>query len=150
MKEFKFKKIDAFATEKSDGNPAGYIWLNSHSDINEKEMIQIAKELKGLVNEVGYVLRIAEDSFDLKYYSSEREVDFCGHATIAIMYDLIKNDPRLLQLNLLQIKTNRGELKVENRIEKEDAVFIVSPEPIEKEGVTDVNNLAEKLKINTS
>ena len=33
MKEFRFKKIDAFATEKSDGNPAGYIWLNSHSDL---------------------------------------------------------------------------------------------------------------------
>ena len=150
MKEFKFKKIDAFATERSNGNPAGYIWLNAQSDINEKEMLQIAKELKGLVNEVGYVLRIAEDSFVLKYYSSEREVDFCGHATIAIMYDLIKNDPRLLQLTLLQIKTNRGELKVENRIEKEDAVFIMSPEPIEKESVSDVHNLAEKLKISTS
>lgn len=150
MKEFKFKKIDAFATEKSDGNPAGYIWLNSQSDINKKEMLQIAKELKGLVNEVGYVFRISEDSFELKYYSSEREVDFCGHATIAIMYDLIKNDPRLLQLNLLQIKTNRGELKVENRIKKEDAVFIMSPEPIEKESVPDVHNLADKLKINTS
>ena len=46
MKKFKFKKIDAFATEKSDGNPAGYIWLNSHSDIDDKEMLQIAKELK--------------------------------------------------------------------------------------------------------
>ena len=104
MKEFRFKKIDAFATEKSDGNPAGYIWLNSHSGIDEKEMLQIAKELKGLVNEVGYVLRTAEDSFEFKYYSSEREVDFCGHATIAIMYDLIKNNPELMQLDLLKIK----------------------------------------------
>ncbi len=148
MKEFKFKKIDAFATEKSDGNPAGYIWLNSHSDINEKEMLQIAKELKGLVNEVGYVLRTAEDSFEFKYYSSEREVDFCGHATIAIMYDLIKNNPELMQLDLLKIKNNKGELKVENRIEKEDAVFIMSPEPVDKINVPDDHDLAEKLKIN--
>jgi len=149
MKEFKFKKIDAFATERSGGNPAGYIWLNSQSDISEKEMLQIAKELKGFVNEVGYVFRTSEDRFDLKYFSSEREVDFCGHATIAIMYDLIKNDTTLLQLDLLQIHTNRGELSVENRIEKEDAVFIMSPEPVEKERVPDVQNLADKLKIKT-
>ena len=51
-------------------------------------MLQIAKELKGFVKEVGYVFGTSEGSFDLKYFSSEREVDFCGHATIAIMYDL--------------------------------------------------------------
>ena len=27
MKEFIFKKIDAFATTKSDGNPAGYMCI---------------------------------------------------------------------------------------------------------------------------
>lgn len=30
MKEFQFKKIDAFATNDSEGNPAGYIWLVHH------------------------------------------------------------------------------------------------------------------------
>jgi PhzF family phenazine biosynthesis protein len=147
MKQFKFKKIDAFATEKSGGNPAGYILLNSQSDINEQEMLQIAKELKGFVNEVGYVFKTSENSFDLRYFSAEREVDFCGHATIAIMYDLIKNDSELQEFDLLQIKTNRGVLTVENRIEKEDAVFIMSPEPVYKEITPDLQILAGKLKI---
>jgi len=44
-------------------------------------MQAIARELKGFVNEVGYLCRLDKDLFDLKYYSSEREVDFCGHAT---------------------------------------------------------------------
>ena len=57
MKIFEFKKIDAFATKNSDGNPAGYIRLNSQGEINEIEMIKLAKELKGYVNEVGFLFQ---------------------------------------------------------------------------------------------
>ena len=42
----------SFATCKSDGNPAGYIRLNSFDDINDEDMLKIASELKGFVSEV--------------------------------------------------------------------------------------------------
>jgi PhzF family phenazine biosynthesis protein len=148
MKEFTFKKIDAFATKNSDGNPAGYIWLNLQSDISATEMQLIARELKGFVSEVGYINQLSDHLFNLKYYSSEREVDFCGHATVAIMYDLIKNNAELQKLDILQIKTNRGILNVENRIKNEDAVFIMSPEPVEKETLPNTRDIADNLKIN--
>ncbi|HOV15447.1 MAG TPA: PhzF family phenazine biosynthesis isomerase, partial [Spirochaetota bacterium] len=64
-----------------------------------------------------------------------------------IMYDLIKNNNNLLQLDSLEIKTNRGELIVENRIKSEDAVFILSPKPIEKKISIDINEISLKLKI---
>jgi len=147
VKIFKFKKIDAFATINSKGNPAGYIKLESKDEISAIEMLQIAKELKGFVNEVGYIYKINSNEFDLKYYSSEREVDFCGHATIAIMYDLIKNDTNLLNSNLLTIRTNKGNLTVENRLAKEDAVFIMSPVPEEKDNVPTINTIAASLNI---
>jgi PhzF family phenazine biosynthesis protein len=147
MKKFHFKKIDAFATQKSGGNPAGYIWLDSKADISTAEMQRIAQELKGFVNEVGYICKTGENKFDLKYYSSEREVDFCGHATIAIMYDLIKNNDNLRQFNLLKIQTNRGELEVENRIEHENAVFIMSPIPEVKKEIPDIGKISAGLKI---
>jgi predicted PhzF superfamily epimerase YddE/YHI9 len=47
------KKIDAFATINSGGNPAGYVLLNSADDISVDEMQHMARELKGFVNEVG-------------------------------------------------------------------------------------------------
>jgi PhzF family phenazine biosynthesis protein len=147
MKTFKFKKIDAFATTYSKGNPAGYIKLESKDEITPNEMLQIAKELKGFVNEVGYLCKINRNEFDFKYYSSEREVDFCGHATIAIMYDLIKNDPDLFKTNLLTIRTNKGNLNVENRLAKEDAVFIMSPAPEENDNIPTINALADSLNI---
>jgi len=148
MKEFKFKKIDAFATVKSGGNPAGYISLDSENDITTAEMLQIAKELKGFVNEVGYIRKTSINEFELKFYSSEREVDFCGHATIAIMYDLLKNDNTLQQFESLLIKTNRGILKVENRIKDENAVFIFSPEPYENLIVPKTGDISVNLKVN--
>jgi PhzF family phenazine biosynthesis protein len=129
MKEFAFKKIDAFATEKSAGNPAAAVYLNAEHDISVREMQRIAKELKGFVSEVGYVRQLDQDTFDLRYHSSEREVDFCGHATIAIMYDLLKTSPELLEKQALNIVTSKGKLIVENRIAQEDAVYISAPSP---------------------
>jgi len=149
MKEFKFKKIDAFATTKSNGNPAGYITVDSKDSISPDEMQQVAKELQGFVNEVGYIYKVDCSEFELKYYSAEKEVDFCGHATIAIMYDLIKSYEELMSSNLLTIKTNMGTLPVENRVVSEDAVFIMSPPPIEQKNTLTAKNLATALKINT-
>jgi len=147
MKKFKFKKIDAFATQKSDGNPAGMVYLDSLEDITTDEMLRIAKELKGFVSEVGYARRIDESTFDLKYYSSEREVDFCGHATIAIMYDLIKNSDNLINKKQINIITCKGNLIVENRISNEDAVFITAPVPVFSPNEVNIESIAKALRI---
>jgi len=148
MKKFKFKKIDAFATEKSDGNPAGMVCLDSFDDIAPDEMLRIAKELKGFVSEVGYVCQTDVNTFVLKYYSAEKEVDFCGHATIAIMYDLIKNSSELINKKQLTIIINKGNLVVENRIPNEDAVFIAAPKPVFSANIIDPANIAQALRIN--
>lgn len=146
MKKFVFKKIDAFATKESEGNPAAAIYLNLEHEISVQEMQRIATELKGFVNEVGYVRQLDKNTFDLKYYSSEREVDFCGHATIAIMYDLLKNDEELMKEQLLNIVTGKGKLAVENRIAEEDAVFISAPSPsFSSEEITE-EHLAKALR----
>jgi PhzF family phenazine biosynthesis protein len=147
MKKFRFKKIDAFATSASSGNPAGYIWLSSSLDISKDEMQQIAIELKGFVNEVGFVSQTSIDNFYLRFYSSEREVDFCGHATIAIMYDLVSNSKELQRFECLHIVTNRGKLVVENRVATEDSVFIMSPEPFEKQKIPNIQEIADNLRI---
>ena len=150
MKKFKFKKINAFATEKSDGNPAGMVYLDDSDDISADEMLRVAKDLKGFVSEVGYVRQIDKKTFDLKYYSSEREVDFCGHATIAIMYDLIKNSNELIKTKQINIITQKGELEVENRINQENAVFISAPQPTFSAKKINQDSIENSLKIDTN
>jgi len=148
MCKYRFKKIDAFASGRSAGNPAGAVYLDSLNEITPEEMQQVARELKGFVSEVGYVWRIDRTTFGLKYYSSEREVEFCGHATIAIMYDLVKNDQDLLKSDLIHIVTNKGKLAVENRIKSDDAVFITAPAPVFSSSEIARDQVAAALRIN--
>lgn len=147
MKRFLFKKIDAFATDRSAGNPAGAVFLRDGEEITPGEMQRIARELKGFVSEVGYVKSRTDGSFDLRYYSSEREVDFCGHATVAIMYDLVRNSEALNHTPLITIRTNKGELLVENRVRTDDAVFISAPAPVFSERIPQAHEIARSLGI---
>lgn len=149
MKKFKFKKIDAFATAKSEGNPAGAVYLTAQHDISVDEMQRIARELKGFVSEVGYACQIDETIVALKFYSSEREVEFCGHATIAIMYDLLKNNDTLMKKDHVTIVTNKGALTVDNYIKENDAVFITAPEPVFASSHIAKDHIAAALKIDS-
>jgi PhzF family phenazine biosynthesis protein len=92
MKRLRFKKIDAFASKYSSGNPAAVVYLDKLEELSEEEKLQIARELKGFVSEVGYVCPGTETDYELCYFSSEREVAFCGHATIAILNDIVANN----------------------------------------------------------
>ena len=128
MKSYPFKKIDAFTSGTSAGNPAGCVYLSKTGDISEEEMQLIARELKGYVNEVVYLFP-EKDGIFLKYYSSECEVDFCGHGTIAVMYDYIGTHSALLDRNMVKIRVKDEHLDVLNRLTDEGSVYITSPEP---------------------
>lgn len=145
MKSFSFKKLDAFAVGSSGGNPAGMISVASFADISPAEMQRIARELRGLVNEVGFVCRTGPDRLALRYYSAEREVLFCGHATIAILYDLMAGNDDLRQLPAVRFDTANCSLVAENKIEEEQAVFISSPAPIISNRVPDTAGIAAAL-----
>lgn len=147
MKNFKFKKIDAFTNGDSSGNPAAAIYLESSQDMSENEMQVLASQLKGFVNEVAYVVR--EDDVYLRYYSSECEVDFCGHATIAVMHDLIKNDKELLAKDIIKLRVKNEYLDVFNDILQNDSVYITAPKPEYNNMNLEVENISKALKINS-
>ncbi len=68
MKRLRFKKIDAFASKYSSGNPAAVVYLDKLEELSEEEKLQIAKELKGFVSEVGYVCPGTETDSAFGYY----------------------------------------------------------------------------------
>lgn len=129
MRTLRFKKIDAFASKKSSGNPAAVIYLDSPDDLSSSEMLQVAKELKGFVSEVGYVSPGTDTDYQLRYFSAEREVAFCGHATIAIMNDIVANDESMQAKPRLSIATQNDRLTVENHYKKDKCVYISAPAP---------------------
>ncbi len=149
MSCFRFKKIDAFTGGLSSGNPAACVYLEDISDITPAQMQQIARELKGYVNEVVYVFT-DKDSYLLKYYSSECEVYFCGHGTIAAMYDLIINEPLLIMQEKIRIKVKQEYLDVINDIPKNDCVYISAPQPAYQKTALSIGDVSEALEMSPS
>jgi len=142
---YKYKKVDAFTASGSLGNPAACLYLEPSQALSDRAMLEIARQHKGFVSEVVY-LRQGDSAIHLTYYSSECEVDFCGHGTIACLYGLIKDSPDLLAQSIIKVQTNRkGALNVYNRIPDQDAVFITAPEPEHIGTRLGTAEIAEKL-----
>ena len=126
---YTYLKTDAFTAGQSLGNPAACLYLDEGQRLEDAEMLQIAKQHKGFVSEVIYCAR-GNNRLHLTYYSSECEVDFCGHGTIACMHGLIKATTALLSKSEIVIETHKkGPLTVYNRLADLDAVFITAPAP---------------------
>jgi PhzF family phenazine biosynthesis protein len=141
-RSFRYQKTHAFTSANSAGNPAACIYLQDNEYISEQEMQQIAREHRGFVSEVVYCTP-DKDGFTLKYYSSECEVEFCGHGTIACMYQWIKENA--ITASTIHAHTNKGDIMVMNRMEEADAVFISAPPPIDCAQDIAPQKLAAKL-----
>jgi len=146
MKRLRFKKIDVFVFNRSSGNPAGCVYLDSPSTISSDQMQQIAREMSGCVSEVVFVYR-EDDITTLRFFSSEREMPFCGHCTIAVMYDLIKNDLSLLRNPILRIRISDREILVRNEIAGSDSVYISAPQPVTVKTDLGADAVAAALRI---
>ncbi len=131
MKQYRYIKSNAFTSAESLGNPAACIFIGQE-ELTPEQMQAIAAEHKGFVMEVVFCGQSEVADCKLTYYSSEREVDFCGHGTIATMYTMVKETPELMAKPVITAETNRkGIIEVFNAINEEDAVYITALDPIE-------------------
>ena len=127
---YPYQKIDAFTSGASLGNPAACLYLAEGQRLSDGDMLAIAAQHKGFVSEVVYCAEEGQEIL-LTYYSSECEVEFCGHGTIACLYGLIRSRPDLVGRKEFPIRTRRkGPLMVYNKILEQDAVFIAAPAPV--------------------
>lgn len=78
--------IKAFTKDKTQGNPAGVV-LDANG-LSDAQMQKIATQLG--FSESAFVQVSDEANFRVRFFSVSQEVDFCGHATIATFYALLK------------------------------------------------------------
>jgi PhzF family phenazine biosynthesis protein len=112
----------AFSDDPSGGNPAG-VWIG--------DALPGAATMEAIARDVGY----SETAFvaprhgsarDIRYYSPEAEVPFCGHATIATGVVLGAHDGD----GVYRLATSVGEVPVEVRTDngrREAALTSVAP-----------------------
>jgi len=148
MKAYNYRKVDAFTSGISLGNPAACIYLDEGQTLTDAEMLEIGKQHKDFVSEVVFCGKKDNSSFDLTYFSSECEVPFCGHGTIACMYSLIESSPELRMTREIAINTRqKGKLTIFNRIPEQNAVFISAPESLYHVTPVSAGEIAKNLEI---
>src|SRR5918997_6653876 len=72
-------RYTAFSDDPGGGNPAGVV-LDA-AGLDEQRMLAIAAELG--YSESAFLRSSDNGTADIRYFSPEAEVPFCGHATIA-------------------------------------------------------------------
>jgi PhzF family phenazine biosynthesis protein len=93
--------VKAFSVDPTQGNPAGVILNADH--LNENQMLSIASKIG--FSESAFVSKSDKADFKLRFFTPKKEVDLCGHATIATFSVLNK-------LGLLKSQTSSQETKV--------------------------------------
>jgi len=111
-------QVDAFTKDLFSGNPAAVCLLSDW--LSDELMLSIAFENN--LSETAF-LNLSEDPIGIRWFSPKREVDLCGHATLAsarILFDLtqFKNTEKIV------FKSKRGLLMAKK---EDDLIFLDFP-----------------------
>src|SRR3954453_8131035 len=82
-------RYSAFTDTPAGGNPAGVV-LDAR-DMADTRMLELAAEI-GYSETAFLTPRAGRGEYDVRYFSAEAEVPFCGHATIATAVALAERD----------------------------------------------------------
>ncbi|WP_436931031.1 PhzF family phenazine biosynthesis protein [Halosimplex halobium] len=134
--------VDAFTTEPMAGNPAGVV--PEADDLADDQMEAIASELGA--SETAFVLPSAEADRRLRYFTPEREVDLCGHATVAAFASLAERGE--VADGEHTVETEVGTLDVE--VEPDGTVWLTQSPPEIREVDVSIEEAADALGLDTA
>jgi PhzF family phenazine biosynthesis protein len=103
----KMWQVDAFASKPLEGNPAAVVPLDSW--LADDLMQRIAAENN--VAETAFFVKTGAGLYDLRWFAPSREVDLCGHATLASAWIIFNKLDAAL--NEVRFMTRSGELTVQ-------------------------------------
>lgn len=114
--------VDAFTNKLFGGNQAGVVLLNSEDAFpDDIVMRHIAAELKH--SETAFVQKSGTNSYRLRYFTPEGEVDLCGHATISA-FTVLREETGI---NLGQYTADTAAGKLPVNVEQ-DTVWLDMPQ----------------------
>jgi len=123
-KEVPYLLVDAFTQEAGHGNRAGVV-LDA-AGLTREEMQQVAEILR--VSETVFVTGRSGPEVRVRYFTPTQEIEFCGHATLAIGYVLasegLKDGPAYLKTPVGTVP-----LDVERSGDGVSCVWMSQPEP---------------------
>ncbi len=110
--DYKMYLVNAFSNKPFKGNSTGVV-INDGS-MSGETMQNIAKDLNQ--SETVFVSRLDVERYQTRFFTSEKELDLCGHATIATFFSLAdQNYIKPIEDGVKEIiqHTGCGKIKVE-------------------------------------
>lgn len=135
--EIKVYLVNSFTRNNTGGNPAGVVLSPPALSVAQK--IAIARQVG--FSETAFVYQGKETDFEVSFFTPEGEVDFCGHATLAVFFTL--SSLKLLTSGHYTQKTKAGILRVSV---SSDGVVMEQTLPMIRQG-PDINDIATALGI---
>jgi PhzF family phenazine biosynthesis protein len=89
--------VDAFTTKHFSGNQAAVIPLDHWLPIEVMQNIAIENNL----SETAFVVCNSAGVFEIRWFSPIKEIDFCGHATLASAYVIFSRSENLSKISFL-------------------------------------------------
>jgi len=138
--------VNSFTKEGSGGNAAGVVL---YADIlSDKQKLQVAKEVG--FSETAFVSSDDEFDFEVSFYTTTDEVDFCGHATIAAFTTMFEQG--LINAGTFIQRTKAGALSVEVQSDGKVIMQQTLPEYLGQfpsDEIASMLGLASKIILNT-
>jgi PhzF family phenazine biosynthesis protein len=104
--KLKMWQVDAFAAKPLGGNPAAVVPLERWLDTDLMQAIAAENN----VAETAFFVKIGAGTYDLRWFAPDREVDLCGHATLASAWIIFNKLGDALKE--VRFQTRSGELVV--------------------------------------
>ncbi|MEA1976044.1 MAG: PhzF family phenazine biosynthesis protein [Bacillota bacterium] len=131
--------MNAFAVNESGGNKAGIVYNQIALSNDEKQLI--AKKVG--VSETVFINKKENNNFDVSFFTPNKEVDLCGHGTIAA-FQLLLDKNIISKGEYVQI-TRAGILEI--IINNENQIFMEQNKPEYLKIIKDRLSIAESLNI---
>lgn len=121
--------IDAFTDKMFSGNPAA-VCITEYS-LMEDLMINIAKENN--LSETAFAIKV-KNGYNLRWFTPEGEIDFCGHATLATAFVISEFINKQCNEILFHTKSGDFPVKIKNKkIEMNFPVYSLNEIPVTDE-----------------
>ena len=93
--KLKINVVDAFTETQFGGNSAAVIITKDWLKDNLMQLIALENNLA----ETAYLVKINDDHYKIRWFSPTKEVEFCGHATLAAAFVIFKQNPQLKKVD---------------------------------------------------
>lgn len=115
--------INSFSLNGCGGNPAGVVLDQSVAAKGPESMQKIA--LLAGFSETVFLQELVGNKARIRFFTPTSEIDFCGHATLAIFSALQNAD--LFTVQSMEFLTNAGNIEV--RLDSENRILMTQPLP---------------------